>query len=123
MRTLFGTATLTDLHSLHETLDELKYRGLDIAHSLSSQISYIKNLDSTVKINAAGIPNLSNIIKDIVIQSNEHYQQLNRDVMWLNLTLFGQSIIFTAVRELEFTLLQVMNCLQQYNMRFKANCL
>ena len=28
--------------------------------------------------------------------------------MWLNLTLFGQSIIFTAVRELEFTLLQLI---------------
>jgi len=75
LRTLFGTATLTDLHSLHETLDELKSRDSDIAHSLSSQISYIKNLDSTVKVNAAGIANLSNIVKDIVIQFNEHYQQ------------------------------------------------
>ena len=78
MRTLFGTATLTDLHSLHETLDDLKSRNSDIAHSLSSQISYIKNLDSTVKVSAAGIANLSNIVKDIVIQSNEHYQQVNR---------------------------------------------
>ena len=34
LRTLFGTATLTDLHSLHETLDELKSRDSDIAHSL-----------------------------------------------------------------------------------------
>jgi len=48
-RTLFGTATLTDLHSLHETLNDLKSRDSDIAHSLSNQISYIKNLDSTVK--------------------------------------------------------------------------
>ena len=74
LRTLFGTATLTDLHSLHKTLDELKSRESDIAHSLSRQISYIKNLDSIVKINAAGIANLSNIVKDIVIQSNEHYK-------------------------------------------------
>ena len=43
LRTLFGTATLTDLHLLHETLDDLKSRNSDIAHSLSSQISYIKN--------------------------------------------------------------------------------
>jgi hypothetical protein len=64
LRTLFGTATLTDIHSLHETLDELKSRDSDIAHSLSSQISYIKDLDSTVKINAAGIANLSNIVND-----------------------------------------------------------
>ena len=105
LRTLFGTATLTELHSLHETLDELKSTDSDIAHSLLSQIGYIKNLVSTVKVNAAVIANLSNVVKDIVIQSNEHYRQVNRDLMWLNLTLFGQSRIFTAVRELEFTLL------------------
>jgi hypothetical protein len=51
---------------------------------------------------------VSNIDKDIVIQSNEQYQQINRDVMWLNLTLFGQSKIFTAVRELEFTLVHLI---------------
>jgi hypothetical protein len=108
LRTLFGTATLTDLHSLHETLDKLKSRDSDIAHSLSSQISYIKNLDSTVKINAAGIANLSNIVKDIVMQFNEHYHQANRDLMWLNLHLFDQSKIFTAIRELEFALLHLI---------------
>jgi len=105
LRTLFGTATLTELHSLHETLDELKSTDSDIAHSLLSQIGYIKNLVSTVKVNAAGIANLSNVVKDIVIQCNEHYRQVNRDTMWFNLTLFGQSSIFTAVRELEFILL------------------
>jgi hypothetical protein len=47
LRTLFGTETLTNLHSLHETLDQLISRDSHMAHSLSSQISYIKNLDST----------------------------------------------------------------------------
>ena len=61
-----------------------------------------------VKINAAGIANLSNTVKDIVIQSSEHYRQVNRNLMWLNLTLNGQSRIFTAVRELEFTLLHLI---------------
>jgi len=87
LKTLFGTAILTDLHSLHETLDELTSRDSDIAHSLSSQINYIKSLDSTVKVNAAGIANLSNIVKDIVMQSTEHYLHVNRDLMWLNFTL------------------------------------
>ena len=117
LRTLFGTATLTDLRSLHEPLDELKSRDSDIAHSLSSQISYTKNVDSTVKVNAAGIGNLSNIVKDIVTQSNEHYREVERDLMWLNLTLFGQSRIFTAVRELQFTLLHLI---QQVDELFAA---
>ena len=82
---------------MHETLDELKSTDSDIAHSLLSQIGYIKNLVSTVKVNAAGIANLSNVVKDIVIQCNEHYRQVNRDTMWFNLTLFGQSRISTAV--------------------------
>ena len=47
LRTSFGTATLTDLHSLHETLDELKSRDSDIDYPLSSQVSNIKNLYST----------------------------------------------------------------------------
>jgi hypothetical protein len=42
LRTLFGTANLTGLHSLHEIRDELKSSDSDIAHSLSNQISYIK---------------------------------------------------------------------------------
>jgi len=50
---------------------------------------------------------LTNIVKDIVIQSNEHYQQINTDLMWLSFTLFGQSKIFTAVRELQFALLHL----------------
>jgi hypothetical protein len=108
LRTLFGTATLTHLQSLHEILDELKSRGSDIAQYMSSQISYMKNLDSTVKINAARIVNLSIVFKGIVIQSNEHYQQVNKDLMWLNLTLFGRSKIFIAVRELEFALLHLI---------------
>jgi hypothetical protein len=86
----------------------LKFRDLDIAHSLSNQISYVKNLDSVVKFNAAGIANSSNIVKDIVIQSDGHYRHVNRDLMWLNFTLFGQSKIFTAVRELEFALLHLI---------------
>ena len=75
---------------------------------MSSRISYIKNLDFTVKINAAGIANLSNIVKAIVIQSNEHYKQVNIDLIWINLPLFGQSRIFAPVRDLEFTLLHLI---------------
>jgi len=41
LRTLFGTATLTDLYSVHKPLDELNPRDSDITHSWSSQISYI----------------------------------------------------------------------------------
>jgi len=65
-------------------------------------------LDSIVKINTAGIANLSNIAKDIAILSNKHYQQINRYLMWLNVALYSQNKVFTAIRELEFALLHLI---------------
>jgi len=45
LTTLFDTATLSDLHSLHESFDEQKSRDTYKAHFLLSQITYFKNLD------------------------------------------------------------------------------
>jgi len=50
---------------------------------------------------------LSSIVKDIVSQSYEKFQQTAGDVIWLNYTLHSQSDLFTAVRQLEFALLQM----------------
>jgi len=36
LKTLFGTATLSDLNQLHGTIDELKSKEADIAHSLAN---------------------------------------------------------------------------------------
>ena len=59
------------------------------------------------RVNANAIANLSSIVKDIVSQSYERFQQTAREVMWLNCTLHGQSELFTAVRQVEFALLQM----------------
>jgi len=50
---------------------------------------------------------MSTIVKKELVQSHDRYVQLTRDVMWLNLTLFNQSAMFTAIRELEFVLIQL----------------
>ena len=39
LRTLFGTATLSDLDKLHNTLDELEDKHFGLVHSLSNQIT------------------------------------------------------------------------------------
>jgi hypothetical protein len=59
------------------------------------------------RVNAHVIANLSSIVKDIVCQSYERFQQTATDVIWLNYTLHGQCELFTAVRQLEFALLQM----------------
>jgi len=50
---------------------------------------------------------MSTIVNNDLVQSQDQYVQLTRDVMWLNLTLFNQSALFTVIRELEYALLQL----------------
>jgi len=56
---------------------------------------------------------MSSIVKNELIQSQNLYVQLTRDVMWLNLTLFNQSKLFTVIRELEYVLLQLTHQLDE----------
>ena len=44
LKTLFGTATLSDLNRLHGTMDELKSKEADNVHSLANQLTYVKGL-------------------------------------------------------------------------------
>jgi len=99
--------TLSDLNQLHGTIDELKSKEADIVHSLANQLSYVKGLGQNTRVNADAISNMSTIVKHELVQSHDRYVQLTRDVMWLNLTLFNQSALFTVIRELEYALLQL----------------
>ena len=83
LQTLFGIATVSDM--LHETLDELKSKDVDIAHSLVNQVTYVKSLDHTVRVNTDAILNLSTILENEMIQSHDNYQQIIRDIAWLNI--------------------------------------
>ena len=105
METIFGIATNSDIHLLHNTLNELQSSTFDIAHSVSNQVTYVKKLDTATKVNANAVANLSSIVKDIVIQSYEIFQETTRDILWLNHTLNGQSELNKAIRQLEFALL------------------
>jgi hypothetical protein len=98
LRTLFGTATISDINSRHNFRDELQQRNSDRVHSLFHQVTYLKKLGATAEINANDLANLSNIIKQNTIQSHDKIQQITRDVMWLNLTLHGQGELHTVVR-------------------------
>ena len=80
LQSLFGIATVSDPHMLHETLDELKSKDVDIAHSLVNQVTYVKSLDHTVRVNTDAILNLSTILKNEMIQSHDNYQQIIRDI-------------------------------------------
>lgn len=105
LRILFGTATVADVEQLQETLDSLQSRNDDIVHSLSDQLTYVKKLDTVTKIKVDTLTNLSSIVKDTIVQSHDRFQQLTREIMWLNVTIYNQSEIYMRVRQLEFALL------------------
>jgi hypothetical protein len=75
-------------------------------------VTFIKKLDVATKINSDAVANFSTIVKDIVIQTYDKYKESTRDFVWLNHNLFDQSVLHTAIRQLEFALLQMI---QQIN--------
>jgi hypothetical protein len=91
----FVTATLSDLNQLHGTIDELKSKEADIVRSLENQLTYVKGLGQNEHLSLEAVSNMSTIVKKELVQSHDRYVQLTRDVMWLNLTLFNQSALFT----------------------------
>jgi len=98
---------VADAHKLHESLNDLQASYLDVAHSLSDQLTYIKKFDFSIDLNTDAITNLSSIVNDVVIQSQERLQEVTKEIMWLNISFFGQSELHTAIRQLEFALLQL----------------
>ena len=108
LKTLFGTAVVADIHTLHDVLDELRLQNSDISHSLSNQLTYVKNLSTATKLGTEAVANLSNIVKDHMIRSHDQLQKMAGEIMWLNVTIFGQSALHGAIRQLEFTLLQLV---------------
>ena len=73
----------------------MQLKNSDIAHSLSNQLTYVKDLSTSSKINADAIANLSSTVKDQIIQSQGRFFQIVRDVSWLNSTLYDQTTMYT----------------------------
>jgi hypothetical protein len=64
LKSLFGTATVADLHNLHTNLEDLKSKEVDISHSLSNQLTYIKGVDLNSRVNSDAVANLSAILRN-----------------------------------------------------------
>ena len=107
LKFLFGTATLTDIHLLLGLLNDLQLKNSDMAHALSSQLTYVKDLTTTTKLNSEVICNLSSIIRENIVQSHDQFQQVTRDMLWLNITLYEQNTLYTTIKQVELTLSQL----------------
>jgi hypothetical protein len=125
LKSLFRTADDSDVHSLYDVLDDLRLKNLDMAHSLSSQLTYVKDLSANTKLNSEIIANLSNIIRENIVQSHDQFQQVTRDMIWLNITLHEENTLYSTIKQMELTLLQLSqhtDDLTPFNTSFKGNC-
>jgi hypothetical protein len=115
LKSLFGTATIAD-HSLHGTLNELEAREAVISHSLNSQISYVKGIALGSRTNSDAIANLSNVVKTEFIQLYNRYMKLASDAWQFNVTFMDYSSLVGLIRQIEFSLLQMIVQLDELNM-------
>ena len=76
----------------------MKSTTFHMVRPLNSQLTYVKKLDTPTVINAMAIANLSSIVKDIVIQSHNKFQQISQDMSWLNVTLRNYSELYRCPR-------------------------
>jgi len=51
LKTIFGTATVSEVHELQGVLDDLQNRNSDIVHSLANQLPYINKVADTTSLN------------------------------------------------------------------------
>jgi hypothetical protein len=76
LKTIFGVATVWDLGELHTKVDELHRKQDEIVHSLNHQVTYIKQLDGTVRFHNQAITNLSTSLRDLALQTQEKLQEV-----------------------------------------------
>ena len=72
---------------------------------MSNHLLYVKDLG---KVNEEAIANRSNVVKEQMIQSHDQLLNLAKDMFCLNATFHTESSIFTVIRQLEFTFMQLV---------------
>ena len=107
LKTSFGAATVSDINLLRDVINYLQLKCLDISHSLSSQLTYVKDLSAIININSEAITNLSGVIKVNVVQIHEEFQQVTRGTLWLNITRHQQNTLYSTIMQMEITLAQM----------------
>jgi hypothetical protein len=99
----FGIATVTDLSDLHAAVNDLHRKQDTIVHSINQQVTYLKQLDGTVRFNHEAIANLSAILKGIVMKVQGDLQEMALKVLINSKHIEAEEII----RQLEFALTQL----------------
>jgi hypothetical protein len=109
LKALFGTAVVTDLDELHNTIEALHKKEDVIAHSLNQQVTYLRQLDGTVKFNFQAIANLSDALKKVTSKAQQNFKDVATQLAWYN----KRQQAATALRQLELALTELENSLDE----------
>ena len=83
LKALLGTAEDSDITSLRNNFDVLQSRQQDSVYSVANQLTYIKKLDTITSVNGDAIANLSGIIRDDMMKSDDKFREITRDILWI----------------------------------------
>jgi hypothetical protein len=84
LKWLFGSATMMDLNELHSTVDALHRKEEAIVHSLGQQVTYLKQVDGTVRFNFQAVTNLSETLQEVARKAQEGFQDVAAKLAWSN---------------------------------------
>jgi hypothetical protein len=87
---LFGTATVMDYENLHRQVHELHQKDEDIVHSVNYQLTYLKNLDTSVKFNTKAVGILSEKVRAVISNTKNWRDHTDLTIHWLNATFYNQ---------------------------------
>jgi hypothetical protein len=73
LQVLFGVSTMQDLQRITSAVDMLETKQQEVSHSLDHQVTYLKQLDTTVRFDHAALGNLSAIVKDFALKTLDNY--------------------------------------------------
>jgi uncharacterized protein YoxC len=115
LKALFGVATVVDLGDLHTTIDVLQKKEDPIVHSLNQQVTYLKQLNGSVRFNYQSVANLSATLKGIVTKVQGDFQKVASNVSRNSKRIEAAAVIRQpefALTQLELSIYKLMNALK-----------
>jgi hypothetical protein len=99
-----------ELDDLHSTIDVMERKEDTIVHSLNQQVTYLKQLDGSVRFNYQAIANLLTVLKGNEPKAQERFQDVDSKLAWSD----KQSEAAAVIRQLEFALTQIQISIDEF---------
>jgi hypothetical protein len=107
LKVLFGTATEHDVKTVQNAMLTVNEKQENLMHFVNEQTTYLKSLRETAQFNSKSVGVLADKVKSLMLDSQRWLEKTDLAVHLLNVTIFNETSVFTYLRKLEFSLLQL----------------